>query len=160
MRAKRTQCCGAVMRAFDPQETLGVHCGNGSDAGLSPYQSTYFSGYNHPQGRETRRLTGPASHQNRVYHQPQDRQHARSDNADRSACSRRRGDRVAAQRTFVCCICSRPLLAHRVVSPRRINSVAIGGIADIARSTAALGPTRNDPLQNSMLHRTSDRPPH
>ena len=38
--------------------------------------------------------------------------------------------------------CMSPVLAHRVVSPRRINSVAIGGIADIARSTAALGPTR------------------
>src|ERR1700731_3872762 len=40
------QCCGAVMRAFDPQETLAVHCGNGFDAGLSPYQSTRFSRYN------------------------------------------------------------------------------------------------------------------
>jgi hypothetical protein len=34
------------MRAFDPQETLAVHCGNGFDAGLSPYQSTRFSRYN------------------------------------------------------------------------------------------------------------------
>ena len=32
--------------AFDPQETLDVHCGNGFDAGLSPYQSTRLSRYN------------------------------------------------------------------------------------------------------------------
>jgi hypothetical protein len=36
-------------------------------------------------------------------------------------------------------------MALRVVSPRRINSVAIGGIADIARSTGALGSDVNDP---------------
>ena len=35
----RQQCCGAVMRAFDPQETLAVHCGNGFNADFSPYQS-------------------------------------------------------------------------------------------------------------------------
>ena len=28
------------MRAFDPSATLAVHCGNGIDAGFSPYQST------------------------------------------------------------------------------------------------------------------------
>ena len=31
---------------IDPQETLDVHCGNGFDAGLSPYQSTRLSRYN------------------------------------------------------------------------------------------------------------------
>jgi hypothetical protein len=30
----------------DPSLTLVVHCGNGFDAGLSPYQSTRFSRYN------------------------------------------------------------------------------------------------------------------
>jgi hypothetical protein len=30
------ECCGAVMRAFDPSVTLAVHCGNGFDAGFSP----------------------------------------------------------------------------------------------------------------------------
>jgi hypothetical protein len=29
--------------ANDPQETLDVHCGNGFDAGFSPYQSTRLS---------------------------------------------------------------------------------------------------------------------
>jgi hypothetical protein len=32
--------------AFDPSATLAVHCGNGFDAGFSPYQSTRFSRYN------------------------------------------------------------------------------------------------------------------
>jgi putative tryptophan/tyrosine transport system substrate-binding protein len=36
------------MRAFDPQETLDVHCGNGFDAGFSPYQSARLSRYNAP----------------------------------------------------------------------------------------------------------------
>jgi hypothetical protein len=36
-------------------------------------------------------------------------------------------------------------LARSVGSPRGINSVAIGGIADIARSTAAPGSDVNDP---------------
>src|SRR5207302_9563313 len=30
----------------DPQTTLAVHCGNGFDAGFSPYQSTRLSRYN------------------------------------------------------------------------------------------------------------------
>jgi hypothetical protein len=32
--------------AYDPSPTLAVHCGNGFDAGLSPYQSTRLSRYN------------------------------------------------------------------------------------------------------------------
>ena len=40
-------------------------------------------------------------------------------------------------------------MAHRVISPRCINSVAIGGIADIARSTAAPGSDANDPKRTS-----------
>jgi hypothetical protein len=32
--------------AFDPEQTLGVHCGNGFAAGFSPYQSTRLSRYN------------------------------------------------------------------------------------------------------------------
>ncbi len=31
------------LSAFDPQRTLAVHCGNGFDAGFSPYQSTRLS---------------------------------------------------------------------------------------------------------------------
>jgi hypothetical protein len=30
----------------DPTATLAVHCGNGFDAGFSPYQSTRLSRYN------------------------------------------------------------------------------------------------------------------
>jgi hypothetical protein len=30
----------------DPSATLAVHCGNGFDAGFSPYQSTRLSRYN------------------------------------------------------------------------------------------------------------------
>jgi hypothetical protein len=32
--------------AFDPQETLDVHCSKGFDVGFSPYQSTRLSRYN------------------------------------------------------------------------------------------------------------------
>jgi hypothetical protein len=32
--------------AFDPKRALAVHCGNGFDAGFSPYQSTRLSRYN------------------------------------------------------------------------------------------------------------------
>jgi hypothetical protein len=31
------------LSAFDPTATLAVHCGNGFDAGFSPYQSTRLS---------------------------------------------------------------------------------------------------------------------
>jgi hypothetical protein len=31
------------LSAFDPKQTLAVHCGNGFDADLSPYQSTRLS---------------------------------------------------------------------------------------------------------------------
>jgi hypothetical protein len=31
------------LSAFDPTATLAVHCGNGFDAGFSPYQSTRMS---------------------------------------------------------------------------------------------------------------------
>jgi hypothetical protein len=31
---------------FDPSATLAVHCGNGFDARLEPYQSTRLSRYN------------------------------------------------------------------------------------------------------------------
>jgi hypothetical protein len=34
------------LSAFDPTATLAVHCGNGFDAGFSPYQSTRLSRYN------------------------------------------------------------------------------------------------------------------
>jgi hypothetical protein len=34
------------MQTIDPQATLAVHCGNGFDAGFSPYQSTRLSRYN------------------------------------------------------------------------------------------------------------------
>jgi putative tryptophan/tyrosine transport system substrate-binding protein len=37
---------GAGSSVHDPSATLGVHCGNGFDAGFSPYQSTRFSRYN------------------------------------------------------------------------------------------------------------------
>ena len=39
-----------------------------------------------------------------------------------------------------------PRLYLRVRSPRCLNSVAIGAIADIARSTAAPGSDANDPI--------------
>ena len=32
--------------AYDPYVTLAVHCGNGCDAGIEPYQSTRLSRYN------------------------------------------------------------------------------------------------------------------
>jgi hypothetical protein len=32
--------------ANDPKQTLAVHCGNGFDAGFSPYQSTRLGRYN------------------------------------------------------------------------------------------------------------------
>jgi hypothetical protein len=32
-----------ALSAFDPQRTLAVHCGNGFDAGFSPYRSTRLS---------------------------------------------------------------------------------------------------------------------
>jgi hypothetical protein len=31
------------LSAFDPSATLAVHCGNGFDAGFSPYQSARLS---------------------------------------------------------------------------------------------------------------------
>jgi len=36
----------AGLSAFDPTATLAVHCGNGFDAGFTPYQSTRLSRYN------------------------------------------------------------------------------------------------------------------
>ena len=36
----------AAFEAYDPSATLAVHCGNGFDAGFSPYQSTRLSRYN------------------------------------------------------------------------------------------------------------------
>ena len=33
------------LSVFDPTATLAVHCGNGFDAGFSPYQSTRLSRY-------------------------------------------------------------------------------------------------------------------
>jgi hypothetical protein len=33
------------MSAFDPKQPLAVRCGNGFDAGFSPYQSARLSGY-------------------------------------------------------------------------------------------------------------------
>src|SRR5215510_13346975 len=43
---KRTWPVAMQMSAFDPKQTLAVHCGNGFDAGFSPYQSTRLSRYN------------------------------------------------------------------------------------------------------------------
>jgi hypothetical protein len=43
----------AAFDANDPQETLDVHCGNGFDAGFSPYQSARLKRYN--AGPELRR---------------------------------------------------------------------------------------------------------
>jgi hypothetical protein len=40
---KRKSDFGAVRAAFDPTATLAVHCGNGLDAGFSPYQSDGLS---------------------------------------------------------------------------------------------------------------------
>jgi hypothetical protein len=34
------------LSANDPERTLAVRCGNGFDAGFSPYQSTRLSRYN------------------------------------------------------------------------------------------------------------------
>jgi hypothetical protein len=34
------------LSAFDPTATLAVHCGNGFDAGFSPYQCIRLSRYN------------------------------------------------------------------------------------------------------------------
>jgi ABC-type uncharacterized transport system substrate-binding protein len=51
----------------------------------------------------------------------------------------------AASSGATCCICSQPLLAHRVGSLRRTDSVAIEGIADIRRSLAARRSDANDP---------------
>ena len=40
---KRTCLFASHMSAFDPKRTLAVHCGDGFDVGLSPYQSTRLS---------------------------------------------------------------------------------------------------------------------
>jgi hypothetical protein len=40
---KRKSDLRAVRSVFDPTATLAVHCGNGFDAGFSPYQSTRLS---------------------------------------------------------------------------------------------------------------------
>jgi hypothetical protein len=42
---KRTWAVAVHMSAFDPKQTLAVRCGNGFDAGFSPYQSARLSGY-------------------------------------------------------------------------------------------------------------------
>ena len=42
---KRTYLIALHMSAFDPKRTLAVRCGNGFDAGFSPYQSARLSGY-------------------------------------------------------------------------------------------------------------------
>jgi hypothetical protein len=36
---------GDGLSAFDPSATLALHCGNGFDAGFSPYQSTRLNRY-------------------------------------------------------------------------------------------------------------------
>ena len=36
----------AAFAAYDPSETLAVHCGNGLDARFEPYQSTHLNRYN------------------------------------------------------------------------------------------------------------------
>ena len=75
------------------------------------------------QGRQARRPTGPAGHQSRTVHQPEDRQGARRQRPQHANRSRRRGDRVNGE-------C--PLLAlsgHRLVAP---HMSAFGGKADMA----------------------------
>ena len=67
----------------------------------------------HSQGREAGRPAGPAGHESRADHQPQDRQGARPHRPAHAARPRRRGDRVSDNGHFICCICSRQLLAHR-----------------------------------------------
>src|SRR5215211_8198193 len=53
-----------------------------------------------------------------------------------------------------------PRLYPRVSSPRRINSVAIGGIADMPRTPAARPPDAHDPEQTIGHHAASIRAPH
>src|SRR5262249_38984842 len=45
----------------------------------------------------------------------------------------------------VCCICSRPVMAHSVVRCDASIAVTIGGIADMPRSLAARWNDANDP---------------
>src|SRR4051794_12800527 len=66
-------------------------------------------------------------------HQSEDGQDARPGLAAAPARPRRRGDRIGHGLLR----CMSPEVAHRVNSPRRINSVAIGGIADMPRSPVA-----------------------
>ena len=42
---KRRFLASYGLSAYDPTATLAVHCGNGFDAGFSPYQSTRLSRY-------------------------------------------------------------------------------------------------------------------
>jgi hypothetical protein len=42
----RGPTASAAFDANDPSATLAVHCGNGFDAGFSPYQSARLSRYN------------------------------------------------------------------------------------------------------------------
>src|SRR5450759_1164855 len=41
---RRFLACDSLS-AYDPSETLAVHCGNGFDTGFSPYQSTRLNRY-------------------------------------------------------------------------------------------------------------------
>jgi len=51
-----------------------------------------------------------------------------------AAFSSRRGDRIER---LACCDCSQPLVAQSGSSRRRINSVGVGGEADISRCVRA-----------------------
>jgi putative copper resistance protein D len=44
-RMAEPACLRREMSAYDPKRTLAVHCGNGFDAGFSPYQSTRLNRY-------------------------------------------------------------------------------------------------------------------
>ena len=88
--------------------------------------------WTHPERRKASRAAGPAGDESRVDHQSQDRERTRPNRTDRAACPCRRGDRIT--RLF-CCGCSKPLLAQSDVSLRRTGSVALGGIADIGRTS-------------------------
>ena len=47
--------------AIDPTATLAVHCGDGFDAGFSPYQSTLLSRYSASTERWGRACSGASS---------------------------------------------------------------------------------------------------
>jgi hypothetical protein len=83
--------------------------------------------------RDFGRFAGAARNRVRVDHQSEDRFLDRLDHSADADRPRRRSDRIAI------CLLRRicRLVAHRDVSVRRINSVGIGGIADMPRGLNA-----------------------